>query len=59
MSIEGTHIAIFDYAIQIHKILGKESIIFYEHRSEQTQPLVFKKFQAEFRLIPYDQLNDI
>jgi len=59
MSLRGTHIAIFDYALQNQRILGNESIIFYDRRSEQIQPSVFQKFQQEFRLIPYEQFDAI
>jgi len=59
MSLRGTHIAIFDYALQNQRILGNESIIFYDRRSEQTQPSVFQKFRQEFRLIPYEQFDAI
>ena len=59
MSLRGTHIAIFDYALQNQKILGNESIIFYDRRSEQVQPSVFQKFSQEFRLVPYDQFSDV
>ena len=59
MSLRGTHIAIFDYALQNQKILGNESVIFYDRRSEQAQPSVFQKFQQEFQLIGYDQFGDI
>ena len=59
MSLRGTHIAIFDYALQNQKILGNESVIFYDRRSEQAQPSVFQKFQQEFHLIGYDQFGDI
>jgi hypothetical protein len=59
MSLRGTHVAIFDYALQNQKILGNESVIFYDRRSEEAQPGVFQKFQKEFRLLPYDQFDDI
>jgi len=59
MSLRGTHIAIFDYALQNQKILGNDSIVFYDRRSEQAQPSVFQKFQKEFQLIPYDQFGDV
>ena len=59
MSLRGTHVAIFDYALQNQKILGKESVVFYDRRSEHMQSTVLQKFQSKFRLIPYDQLNDI
>jgi len=59
MSLRGTHIAIFDYALQNQKILGNESIIFYDRRSEQVQPSVFQKFQREFHLLPYDQFSEV
>ena len=59
MSLRGTHIAIFDYALQNQKILGNESIVFYDRRSELVQPSVFQKFQKEFNLIPYDQFSEL
>jgi len=59
MSLRGTHVAIYDYALQNQKILGKESVVFYDRRSEQVQPAVFQKFQAEFKLVPYDQFKEI
>ena len=59
MSLRGTHIAIFDYALQNQKILGNESIVFYDRRSEQFQPSVFQKFQQEFHLVSYDQISEV
>lgn len=59
MSLRGTHVAIFDYALQNQNILGKESIVFYDRRSEQAQGSVFQKFQGAFRLVPYDQFKDV
>jgi len=59
MSLRGTHIAIFDYALQNQKILGNDSIVFYDRYSEQIQPSVFQKFQQEFRLVPYDHFDDV
>jgi hypothetical protein len=59
MSLRGTHIAIFDYALQNQKILGNDSIVFYDRRSEQFQPSVFQKFQREFRLVPYEQFSTV
>ena len=59
MSLRGTHVAIFDYALQNQKILGNESIVFYDRRSELVQPAVFQKFHNEFDLIPYDQFSDL
>lgn len=59
MSLRGIHIAIFDYALQNQKILGNESIVFYDRRSELVQPSVFQKFKNEFNLIPYDQFSEL
>jgi hypothetical protein len=59
MSLRGTHVAIFDYALQNQKILGNESIVFYDRRSEYAQPSVFEKFKQELELIPYDQFSDL
>jgi hypothetical protein len=59
MSLRGTHIAIFDYALQNQKLLGNESVVFYDRRSEQIQPSVFEKFQKEFYLTPYDHFSEL
>jgi hypothetical protein len=59
MSLRGTHIAIFDYALNNQVILGNESVIFYDRQSELVQPQVLQKFKQEFQLIPYDQFADI
>lgn len=59
LSLRGTHIAIFDYAVNNQKILGNESIIFYDRRSEQAQPSVFQKFNQEFQLVPYENFADL
>ena len=59
MSLRGTHIAIYDYALQNQKILGNESVVFYDRRSELIQPTVFKKFQDAFNLIPYDRFSEL
>jgi len=59
MSLRGTHIAIFDYALQNQRILGNESIVFYDRRSEYMQPTVFQKFRNEFKLVPYDQFQEV
>jgi hypothetical protein len=59
MSLRGTHIAIFDYALSNQLILGNDSIIFYDRRSEQAQPLVFQKFKQAFQLVPYDQFSEV
>jgi hypothetical protein len=59
MSLRGTHIAIFDYALQNQKILDNKSVVFYDRRSEQIQPSVFQKFQKEFDLIPYNNFSEL
>lgn len=59
MSLRGTHVAIFDYALQNQKLLNNESIVFYDRQSELVQPSVFQKFNKEFHLIPYDRFSEI
>ena len=59
MSLRGTHIAIFDYAVNNQNILGNDSVIFYDRRSEQVQTSVFQKFYQEFQLIPYEHFSDL
>lgn len=51
--------ALFDYAFHNQQILGNESIVFYDQRSEIVAPTVFKKFKQEFNLIPYQSLLEI
>jgi len=59
MTLRGTHIAIYDYALQNQKILGNESVVFYDRRSELSQPTVFQKFQKQFNLVPYDSFSQV
>lgn len=57
-SLRGTHIAIYDYAINNLQILGNESIVFYE-KSEQQNTAVLNKFKNSFELIPYESLAQL
>ena len=59
MSLRGAHVALFDYAFYNQKILGNESLVFYDQRSEKLAPTVFKKFKQVFNLIPYQNFSDI
>jgi len=59
MSLRGTHVALFDYAFHNQQILGNESIVFYDQRSQQLEPTVFKKFKQAFNLIPYHKFSEI
>lgn len=59
MSLRGTHIALFDYALHNQKILGNESLVFYDRRSEIALPTVFQKFQKQFDLVPYDHFSEV
>jgi|SRR5450631_2491480 hypothetical protein len=59
MIMRGTHIALFDYAFYNQKILGNQSIIFYDSQSKDHQLSVIDKFKKHFELIPYQNFNDL
>ena len=59
LSLRGTEIALYDYALHNQILLGNESTIFYRQNGSVNQT-VFDKFAKHFKMIPHDgqkQLN--
>ena len=53
LSLRGTEIALYDYALHNQSILNNESVIFYK-RKNGADPQVLEKFQKHFQVIPYE-----
>ncbi len=59
LSLRGTEIALYDYALHNQTLLGHQSTIFYRKNSAVNQA-VFDKFAKHFKMMPYEgqkQLN--
>lgn len=59
MSIRGTEIALFDYALYNQTLLGNRSIIFYNPNAPANNPMVIDKFRTYFELVPYIDFSDL
>ncbi len=55
----GTTIAVYDYAYYNRKLLNNESVILYFGNDLRNVPEVLQKFKKEFKLIPYNNWNDV
>jgi len=61
LSLRGTEIALYDYALHNQTLLGNKSIIFYRKNGLVNQA-VFDKFAKHFKMMPYEgqkQLNQL
>lgn len=58
LSLRGTEIAVYDYALQNQALLGHESVIFYRKHNPAV-PAVVEKFAAHFKLLPYDGNDEL
>lgn len=62
MTLRGTHVALYDYALHNQEILGNQSVVFYDAEADQKQPDVVEKFRRQFKLVAYqnpDALGDL
>jgi hypothetical protein len=59
MTLRGTSIALFDYALHNQAILGNQSVIFYDGQSKSNLQAVLDKFKEHFELIPYQNFDDL
>ncbi len=59
LSITGTEIALYDYAIGNEEQLGNKSIIFYDKGNNNNHPEAIEKFRLRFELIGYDRFSDV
>ena len=58
LDYRGSHVAIFDYALQNQVILGHESVIFYDGLNPGP-PEMLKRFQNHFEMVPYQSFSDM
>jgi hypothetical protein len=59
LTLRGTEIALYDYAVHNQTMLGNESVVFYRQRNPANQS-VLDKFTKQFNVLTYDgqdQLN--
>lgn len=59
MNLRGTHIAMFDYALQNQALLGNQSVVFYDELAPNHEPAVMDKFKKHFELLPFRQFHDL
>jgi hypothetical protein len=59
MTLRGTEIAFFDYALHNQTILGNESVVFYNPNVSINDPMVIEKFKACFELVSYSDFSEV
>jgi hypothetical protein len=61
LSLRGTEIAVYDYALHNQELLRNESVIFYRKQNPAIDSII-EKFSKHFKLLPYDgnrELNQL
>lgn len=58
LSLRGTEIALYDYALHNQELLGNESVIFYRKQNPAIESVV-EKFSRHFKLLPYDGNHEL
>jgi len=58
LSLLGTEIAVYDYALHNQELLGNESVLFYRKQNLVSESVV-KKFSQHFKLLPYDGNHEL
>ena len=58
LSLRGTEIALYDYALQNQRLLGNESVVFYR-KNNPVNPSVLEKFSKHFQLCPYEGQREL
>ena len=59
LSLQGTEIALYDYAYFNQKILGNESIVVFEKNNPHNNADVIRKFEKEFPTVGYEKFGDV
>lgn len=59
ITLRGTEIALFDYALYNQTLLGNESVIFYNPNVPINDLSVIEKFKSNFQLIPYSDFSEL
>jgi hypothetical protein len=58
LSLRGTEIALYDYALHNQKLLNNESVIFFQ-KDSPTNHSAFEKFSKQFKLLPYQGQKEL
>ena len=59
LSLQGTEIALYDYAYFNQKILGNESVVVYEKNNPHNKMEVIRKFEKEFPTFGYEKFSEV
>tara|TARA_Y100000052_G_C2953229_1_gene88665 strand:+ start:295 stop:1245 length:951 start_codon:yes stop_codon:yes gene_type:complete len=59
LCLRGTTVAMYDYAYYNEKLLGNESIIFYDKDHQANNDTTIEKFTNVMECVPMDSINDI
>lgn len=59
LNIRGTSTALYDYALNNELILGNESVILYNLKSNTNDGDVIEKFTNKFKVIGYNDFNEV
>ena len=59
LSIRGTEVALYDYALNNEAVLGHDSLIVYNAASPHNSPEALAKFGARFPVVGYQQLGEL
>lgn len=59
LSMTGTEVALYDYALHNEEILGNKSCIFYDKKSPNNQHHVIEKFNNRFDVFPYENSSEL
>jgi len=59
LSLRGTEVALYDYALHNEALLGHRSLVFYQADSPHNDPAAIDKFQQRFELVGYQRREQI
>lgn len=59
LSLRGTEVALYDYALHNEGLLGHRSLVFYDANSPHNDPAAIDKFRQRFELVGYRQRDEI
>jgi hypothetical protein len=59
LSLQGTEIALYDYAYFNQKILGNESVVVFEKNNPHNKAEVIRKFEKEFPTVGYEKFSEV
>jgi hypothetical protein len=59
MSVRGTEIALYDYALYNRTLLGNESIVVYDEKNVHNNAAVIEKFRRQFSVYSYHDFAEV